>query len=106
MPEPSKMAKNMERIAQSVAAHDRENPDHSPAYGIAMNHFDLERLGFEEGEEIIPGITVHIDAGVTGNFRVLCDTTDPREEAARHAANAVSEHKLPVPVPSHGGYPG
>src|SRR6476661_4963303 len=67
-----KIAKNLERFAQAVAAHDRENPSHT-AHGIGLAHFDMERLGFDEGEEILPGITIHADSGVTGNFRVLCD---------------------------------
>jgi hypothetical protein len=68
----TKIAKSLERFAQAIAAHDRENPTHT-AYGIGLAHFDLERLGFEEGEEVLPGITIHVDSGVTGNFRVLCD---------------------------------
>src|SRR5436190_19696601 len=67
-----KIARNLERFAQAVAAHDRENPTHT-AWGIGLAHFDLERLGFEEGEEVLPGITIRGDSGVTGNFRVLCD---------------------------------
>ena len=72
MADTAKIAKNLERFAQAVAAHDRENPTHS-AYGIGLARFDMERLGLEEGEEILPGITIHADGGVTGNFRVLCD---------------------------------
>ena len=72
MADTGKIAKNLERFAQAVAAHDRENPTHT-AYGIGLAHFDMERLGLEEGEEILPGITIHADGGVTGNFRVLCD---------------------------------
>ena len=72
MADTSKIAKNLERFAQAVAAHDRENPTHT-AHGIGLAHFDMERLGFDEGEEILPGITIQSDGGVTGNFRVLCD---------------------------------
>ena len=72
MTDTGKIAKNLERFAQAVASHDRENPTHT-AHGIGLAHFDLERLGFDEGEEILPGITIHADSGVTGNFRVLCD---------------------------------
>src|SRR3982751_2886815 len=67
-----KIAKNLERFAQAVAAHDRENPTHT-AWGIGLNAFDMERLGLDEGEEILPGIVIQADGGVTGNFRVLCD---------------------------------
>jgi hypothetical protein len=67
-----KVAKNLERFAQAVAAHDRENPTHH-AYGIGLAHFDMERLSFEEGETVLPGITIHADGKTSGNFRVLCD---------------------------------
>ncbi|MGH3265180.1 MAG: hypothetical protein ACRDNS_24665 [Trebonia sp.] len=66
------MAKLLQRFAQGVAAHDRENPDHT-SWGIGMAHFDIERLGLEQGEEILPGIVLEADGGGTGNFRVLCD---------------------------------
>src|SRR5215210_3435424 len=72
MADVSKIAKNLERFAQAIAAHDRENPTHN-AYGIGLSHFDMERLGLDEGEQILPGITIQEDQGVTGNFRVLCD---------------------------------
>ncbi len=66
------MGKLLERFAQGVAAHDRENPDHN-SWGIGMAAFDIDRLGLEDGEEILPGIVLQADGGVTGNFRVLCD---------------------------------
>jgi hypothetical protein len=82
MADTTKIAKSLERFAQALASHDRENPTHT-AYGIGLAHFDLERLGFDEGEEIMPGITIHADNGVTGNFRVLCDGQhDGEREAA------------------------
>jgi len=68
----SKIAKNLKAFQIAINAHDRENPTHN-AWGIGLAHFDMERLGFEEGEEILPGITMHVDGGVSGNFRVLCD---------------------------------
>ncbi|MHB1537401.1 MAG: hypothetical protein ACYCUM_09180 [Solirubrobacteraceae bacterium] len=93
-----KIAKNLERFAQAVAAHDRENPTHS-AYGIGLAHFDLERLGFEEGEEILPGITIHADSGGTGNFRVLCDAEhdEGRAESQREVLEAISTQQIPTP---------
>jgi hypothetical protein len=72
MADTSKIAKNLQAFQIAVNAHDRENPTHS-AYGIGLSPFDLERLGFDEGETVLPGITIHADSGVTGNFRVLCD---------------------------------
>lgn len=91
----SKVAKNLERFARAIAAHDRENPTHT-AYGIGLSHFDLERLGFDEGEEVLPGIRIEVDGGVTGNFRVLCDAehveyTDEELETIARAFGIVVE---------------
>ncbi len=92
-----KIAKNLERFVQAVAAHDRENPTHT-AWGIGLSHFDLERLGFEEGEEIIPGITIQTDGGVSGNFRVLCDGQhdEGKVESEEEVVEAVSRQEVPV----------
>ncbi len=91
MVDTSKIAKNLERFAQAIAAHDRENPTHT-AWGIGLAHFDLERLGLEEGEEILPGIVIQADNGVTGNFRVLCDGQHDgeRETAEEEVVEAVA----------------
>ncbi len=84
MADTGKIAKTLERFAQAVASHDRENPTHN-AYGIGLAHFDMERLGFEEGEEVLPGITIEADGGVTGNFRVLCDASTTRARSSPSA---------------------
>jgi len=100
-----KIAKNLERFAQAIAAHDRENPTHN-AWGIGMNGFDIERLGLEEGEEILPGIVIQVDGGVTGNFRVLCDGDheEEREEAEAEVVEAVATQPVSTPVaPSQEG---
>jgi hypothetical protein len=101
MADTGKIAKNLERFAQAVASHDRENPTHR-AYGIGLAHFDLERLGLEEGEEILPGITIHADSGVTGNFRVLCDgehDEDREEVAEEEVLDAVATRSVPAIAP-------
>jgi hypothetical protein len=95
-----KIARNLERFAQAVAAHDRENPTHT-AYGIGLAHFDMERLGFEEGEEILPGITIHTDGKTTGNFRVLCDVEhdEGATEQERETVHAVATRSVPAVAP-------
>jgi hypothetical protein len=100
MADTGKIAKNLERFAQAVAAHDRENPTHT-AFGIGLAHFDMERLGFEEGEEILPGIVIQADTGVTGNFRVLCDGEHDEEltAAEERAVEAIATESLPVVAP-------
>src|SRR6202142_3406759 len=97
MSDTGKIAKNLERFAQAVASHDRENPTHT-AHGIGLAHFDLERLGFDEGEEILPGITIQADSGVTGNFRVLCDGEHDEElsESEEEVVEAISTQAIPA----------
>jgi hypothetical protein len=108
MSDTSKIAKNLERFAQAVAAHDRENPTHT-AYGIGLAHFDLERLGLEEGEEILPGITIEVDGGVSGNFRVLCDGEHDEEEVESEEEvadlDAVAAQRLPMIIPGAPPFP-
>jgi hypothetical protein len=101
MADTGKIAKNLERFAQAVAAHDRENPTHT-AHGIGLAHFDMERLGFDEGEEILPGITIHADSGVTGNFRVLCDGEHDEEqtEVEQEAVEAIASTSVPAVAPT------
>ena len=79
------------------------HPDASllSAYGIGLAHFDMERLGLEEGEEILPGITIHADGGVTGNFRVLCDGEheDADEVEEQEVVEAIATQAIPVYSP-------
>lgn len=100
MSPPSKLAYLLERLSQGVAAHDRENPTHH-TWGIGMAYFDIERLGLEEGEDILPGIVLQADGGVTGQFRILCDgqhdegAVDEEEEVTE----AVGSQEVEIPVP-------
>ena len=100
MSDTSKIAKNLQAFRIALNAHDRENPDHT-AYGIGLAHFDMERLGFDEGEELFPGITIHADQGVTGNFRVLCDgqhDEETEEVEERDMVEAVATRSVEMPV--------
>ena len=101
MADTPKIAKNLERFAQAVAAHDRENPTHT-AWGIGLAHYDMERLGLEEGEEILPGITLQCDGGVSGNFRVLCDGQhdEGKAESEQEVVMAVATQQVPVSSPA------
>jgi hypothetical protein len=99
----SKIAKSLEAFARGLAEHDRENPTHN-AYGIGLSYFDLERLSFEEGEEVLPGITVQVDGGVSGNFRILCDAEHDEheggeEERAEEVVVAILTPQVPLVLP-------
>ena len=104
MADTSKIAKNLERFAQAIAAHDRENPTHN-AWGIGLSPFDMERLGLDEGEEILPGIVIQGDSGVTGNFRILCDGDHDAEleEAEEEVVDLVATQTVGAPLPMRSG---
>jgi len=106
MVDAKKMAKLLERFAQAVYAHDRENPTHN-TWGIGMAYFDIERLGLEEGEELLPGVVLQADGGVTGNFRILCDGLHDQGEAEEEeeVVEAVSFEEVAVPAASPGQSP-
>ena len=99
--------KLLERVAQGVAAHDRENPDHH-TWGIGMAHFDIERLGLEEGEEILPGIVLQADGGMTGQFRILCDGQHDRARSRRRKRSSTRSpsEELAEPLQAPGRLPG
>jgi hypothetical protein len=98
-----KIAYLLERMAQGVAAHDRENPSHH-TWGIGMAHFDIERLGLEDGEEILPGIVLQADGGMTGQFRILCDGQHDggAVEEEEEVVDAVAEQEVGEPVHAPG----
>jgi hypothetical protein len=104
MTDTSKIAKNLQAFQIAVNAHDRENPDHT-AWGIGLAHFDMERLGFDEGETILPGITIHVDGGTSGNFRVLCDGEHDEDlaEEAEEAEVVEAVGTTPVALPQSPG---
>jgi hypothetical protein len=106
MAETTKIGYLLERLSQGVAAHDRENPDHH-TWGIGMAHFDIERLGLEDGEEILPGIVLQADGGMTGQFRVLCDGSHDEElsEEEAEVVEAVAEEEIGEPIYAPGSEP-
>ncbi len=106
MAQTSKIAALLERLAQGVAAHDRENPDHH-TWGIGMAHFDIERLGLEDGEEILPGIVLQADGGMTGQFRILCDGQHGEDavEEEEEIVDAVASEEIAEPVEAPGRAP-
>jgi hypothetical protein len=105
-PSQTKIAYLLERLAQGVAAHDRENPGHH-TWGIGMAYFDIERLGLEEGEEILPGIVLQADGGMTGQFRILCDGQhdDGQVEEEEEVVDAVASEEIAQPVEAPGSDP-
>ena len=81
MTDHSKIAANLRRFRIAMKTHDVENPTHPPARGVGVSYFDLERLGFEDGEEMWYGAIIIADKGETGNFRILCDFEEDSDES-------------------------
>jgi len=60
-------AKNLEAIVKAIDVHNRDCP--FPASAVAMNPFEVERLGWDT----IRGLPVVPDGEIgTGRFRIVC----------------------------------
>jgi hypothetical protein len=70
----AKIATLLAQFRAQISAHDRHNPPpHGAAWGIGLSQFDMERLGFDEGETLWEGVIVSCDGGPPESARVLCD---------------------------------
>jgi hypothetical protein len=73
----SAQAKNFEAIAKAKADHNRHCP--FPPHTVRMNPFEIERMGWEEGDTIA-GLVLEADGKLgTGAFRLVCDGMEPPE---------------------------
>jgi hypothetical protein len=84
-------AKNLEAISKAIDAHNSGCP--FPAVAVAMNPFEVERLGWDS----IRGLPIRPDPAIgTGAFRIVCarEESEPSEEV-----EAVSEEAVPVVTP-------
>ena len=63
----SSEAKNLEAISRAIDQHNATCP--FPAVAVAMNPFEVERLGWET----IRGLPIRPDQNIgTGRFRIIC----------------------------------
>ena len=101
--------KNMEAVCKAKEAHNKTCPYGGNATAVHLNFFDIDRLGWEEGD-VICGLTVVGDEKVaTGMMRVTCDAEPDggpqEEEEVEEVVDAVSERELvtvgPSKVPDH-----
>ena len=84
-------AKNLEAISKAIDDHNARCE--WPAVAIAMNPFEVERLGWDS----IRGLPIRSDPEVgTGAFRIICarDEGVPEEEEVE----AVADQPVPVEV--------
>ena len=84
-------AKNLEAISKAIDAHNSGCP--FPAVAVAMNPFEVERLGWDS----IRGLPIRPDPALgTGAFRIVCarEESEPAEEI-----EAVAERAVPLVTP-------
>jgi hypothetical protein len=88
----SSEAKNLEVISRAIDVHNRDCP--FPAVAVAMNPFEVERLGWDE----IRGLPIRPDGNVgTGSFRIICGGDEGGlEEEQTEVVEAVSEQVVPL----------
>jgi hypothetical protein len=95
----SSEAKNLEAISRAIDQHNATCE--YPAVAVAMNPFEVERLGWDN----IRGLPIRGDANLgTGAFRIVCGRDEVEDEDFETVV-AVSEQYVGVgaPVGSPGG---
>ena len=96
-------AKNMQAVCKAKEHHDKTCPWGGKGTHVHLSWFDIERMGWEEGD-VICGLVVVGDERVgTGMMRVTCDAepSDDRfeEEQQEEVVEAVSERELVTVTP-------
>ena len=83
-------AKNLEAISRAIDQHNATCE--YPAVAIAMNPFEVERLGWDS----IRGLPIRPDPAMgTGSFRVIC-ARDELEVEAEESVEAIATQTVPV----------
>ena len=81
----SSEGKNLEALSKAIDSHNTSCP--YPAVAVAMNPFEVERLGWDT----IRGLPIRPEANIgTGAFRIVCAKDEPGGEVLE----AVSEQEL------------
>jgi hypothetical protein len=85
----SSEAKNLEQISKAIDHHN--STCEFPAVAVAMNPFEVERLGWDS----IRGLPIRSDPAIgTGAFRIICAREEP--EGIEEIVEAVAEQPVEV----------
>jgi hypothetical protein len=85
----SSEARNLEAISKAIDHHNATCE--FPAVAVAMNPFEVERLGWDS----IRGLPIRPDPSVgTGAFRIVCAREEPEE--LEEAVEAVADTTIEV----------
>ncbi len=88
----SSEARNLEAIVKAIEQHDRSCE--YPAVAVAMNPYELERLGWDT----IKGLPIRPDPELgTGRFNVIC-AGDESEDSEEETVEAVAGQEAPLEV--------
>lgn len=66
-------AKNMQAVCRAKEEHDRTCPWGGNGTEVHLNWFDIERMGWEEGDVICGLVVVGDEKIATGTMTVTCD---------------------------------
>ena len=92
----SSEAKNLEAISRAIDQHNRDCE--YPAVAVAMNPFEVERLGWDS----IRGLPIRPEPSLgTGRFRIVCGR-DEADEGLEETVEAVADQQVPVGAPERG----
>ncbi len=90
-------ARNFQAIVKAKDEHNRKCP--FPPHSVRMNPFEIERMGWEEGD-MIAGLVLEADGRIgTGAFRLVCDGMEPPELDVEQEA-LIEAPAEPLAVPS------
>ena len=97
-------AKNMQAVCKAKEQHDSTCPWGGKGTEVHLNWFDIERMGWDEGDVICGLVVVGDERVATGMMRVTCDAEPDgpgglSEEAEDETVEAVSADRE-VAVPS------
>ncbi len=98
VPNVNASGKNMRAVCEAKEVHDKTCPWGGKGTEVHLNYFDIDRMGWEEGD-VICGLVVVGDRTVaTGMMRVTCDAEPDggrsEEEEVEEVVEAVSEREL------------
>jgi len=100
----SASAKNMQAVCQAKESHDKNCPWGGKGTEVHLSWFDIERMGWEEGDVICGLVVVGDETVATGMMRVTCDAEPDgpgglQEEADDEIVEAVSaDREILVPA--------
>jgi hypothetical protein len=96
-------AKNMQAVCKAKEHHDKTCPWRGTGTEVHLNWFDIERIGWDEGDVICGLVVVGDERVATGMMRVTCDAepegggrTEEEEEVEVVEAVAAERELTPV----------